>query len=199
MGQKVDIRQYIKDLKKANRDAIKTFEKEIIEIAKLDMIAVIAARVRNTGQKATGGKFKPYSTKPTLIGASSFTTKRAANIALGSKSKRRKLEWVTFKGHALAVLEGGYKEIRNIEGRETAFKDFERRGEMWRRFGIISKEKSKTHVKITFGGRSESSAKKMADNSEREGISIIDISSKEEKKILKNLETMQFNYLQQRL
>lgn len=196
---KVSMKQYIKDLKKAQRDFPKFIFTEADEIARLDMVARIANRVRSTGNKAVGGKFSNYSTKPSLIGASTFTSKGAANKVLGSKAKRRKLEWVTYKGHPLAILEGGYKEVRQIEGRQTSYKDFERTGAMWRGFGIVSIRKTKTLIKIKIGGRNEESIQKIADNSEREGVSIIDISPKEEKLVLKAFADRQFKFLQQRL
>lgn len=199
MGQTIDIKQYIKELKKAQRELPDYLYKQSEEIVRLDMIAVIAKRVRLSGIKATGGKFRPYSTKPTLIGASSFTSKGAANKALGSKAKRRKLEWVTYDSHKLAILEGGYREIRQIEGRQTGHKDFERTGEMWRGFGITRKVRTKANIKISIGGRNEDSAKKIAENSEREGISIIDISIYEEKRVYKAFETRMYNFLSQRL
>lgn len=81
-------------------------------------------RVFEEGRKADGSKIGNYSTKPTLVGDSSFLTKTGAQKVLGSKAKRAKLDWVTLSGgRKLAVLEGGYKEIRDTEGRQTAFID----------------------------------------------------------------------------
>lgn len=85
---------------------------------------VMYQRVFEQGKKADGTKIGQYSTKSTLIGDSSFLTKGAAQKVLGSKAKRKKLPWVTLKGgQRLAELQGGYKKIRDLEGRQTSFID----------------------------------------------------------------------------
>jgi len=72
-------------------------------------------RVYTQGESAEGGKIGDYSTKPTLIGASSFVNKGSASKVFG-KQKNKANKWVTVKGKHLIVLPGGYKQIRSIEG-----------------------------------------------------------------------------------
>ena len=61
-------------------------------------------RIFNKGLATDRRRIGNYSTSPILVGASSFATKKGANRALGSKKKRRGLQWRTIKGNALAVL-----------------------------------------------------------------------------------------------
>jgi len=98
-------------------------------------------RVHLAGKDTKGKSIGQYSTKPTLIGASSFTTKGAARKVLGSKKKRRALQWRKVKGNNLAVLPGGYKEIRRIEGRETSKVNLDRTGKLRNSLRIIGKAK----------------------------------------------------------
>ena len=84
-------------------------------------------RVFNNGLASDNQSISPkgYSTKSMLVGSSSFITKSGANKVFGSKKKRRNLKWVTVKGNALAVIEGGYKEFRKLNGRPNDKVDLE--------------------------------------------------------------------------
>ena len=96
-------------------------------------------RVFTKGEDVNGGEIGTYSTKDTLVGASSFVKKSSVNKVFGVrglhsiKTHKRvktgiKSDWVTLGAMSnisthktsnakhLKVLKGGYKEIRNIEG-----------------------------------------------------------------------------------
>ncbi len=98
-------------------------------------------RIHNEG-KAVTGKIGSYSTKPTLIGAKSFRKKTTAAKVFGSKKKRSKLKWrkVRSAGNVvnLAVLEGGYKAIRSLDGDKVAFVNLQRTGDLKRAFEIAT-------------------------------------------------------------
>ena len=91
----------------------------------------IKDRIVGSGIAADGSSYKPYSTKPMLVGASSFRTKKGAKDFFGSKKKRRELQWVIYRGHKLAVLQGGYKQLRQLENNQVAHKSFLRTNQMW--------------------------------------------------------------------
>ena len=74
------------------------------------------------------------------------------------------------------------KQIRQSRGMQTNFKDFTFTGEMWRKFGEKSFSKGSQKLSVTIGGKSQSAEKKINDNTEREGISIIAPSDDELKK-----------------
>lgn len=144
-------------------------------------LAMIEKRVRRTGIGPDGSKYKPYSSKPTLVGAKSFTKKSAAQSVFGSKKKRRNLEWFTVDGHRLAVLPGGYKQIREIEGRQTAFKDFERTSEMWKSIHVLGTRGGSDGVFVTLiGTENDLSNTKLSANVDREGKEILMVTQQEE-------------------
>jgi hypothetical protein len=89
-----------------------------------DALALIKMRVQEKGEMAEGGKFPPYSTKTTLVGSSSFIQKEAAQKYFKSKPEWRKVGVGTTSMRSLALLEGGYKKLRELQGRQTAFVDF---------------------------------------------------------------------------
>lgn len=143
-------------------------------------LAMIEKRVRRSGIGPDGSKYKPYSTKPTLVGAKSFTKKSAAQSVFGSKDKRRNLQWFTVQGHHLAVLPGGYKQIREIEGRQTAFKDFERTSEMWKSIHVMGTRQTATGFLTTIGTENELSNRKLSGNVDREKKEILMVTRQEE-------------------
>ena len=80
-----------------------------------------------------------YSTKDILVGKSSFVKKSTANQLLGSKAKRRKLEWVTKNGKRLAILPGGYAQLRALQGRQTSKVDLHMTGKLLNDFVVSGK------------------------------------------------------------
>lgn len=89
-------------------------------------------RIFNNGKASNGSQIGQYSTKDMLIGASSFANKTNANSVLGSKKKRKGLDWVTVKGRRLAVLNGGYRHLRRLQGFQTGYVDLEINGDLRR-------------------------------------------------------------------
>lgn len=101
-------------------------------------------RIHNEGKAVNLSKIGSYSTTPTLIGAKSFRTKGGASKVLGSKPKRKRVKWVKIRSGGktvnLAVLEGGYKKIRQLDGDQVAFVNLQRTGDLKRslKVGVIS-------------------------------------------------------------
>ena len=125
-----DINQLISQLNRLSRSD-KIIGQQVVT-ADTEMLK----RIHDRGIAADGRKIGRYSTKPTLIGAKSFTTKGNAQRALGSKSKRKELEWRTVKGNKLAILPGGYKQIRQIEGVRVDKVVLENRGDLRRDWAV---------------------------------------------------------------
>lgn len=118
------------------------------------LYANITRRIHNDGKDINEAPIGNYSTKATLVGAKSFINKTAANKVFGSKSKRENLDWVTYKGRHLAILEGGYKQIRSLEGKDTANVNLFRTGQLRRDFGFEAQGKD-----YVIGFKSEYGAK----------------------------------------
>ena len=86
---------------------------------------IMMVRIFDEHQNAVGQSLGQYSTKPSLIGAKSFRTKAAANTFFTNAKKAEKQakgegfdsNWRTTKNKKHAyLLQGGYKELRAIQG-----------------------------------------------------------------------------------
>ena len=97
-----------------------TLVADSFESATINLLTDIKTRVFGEHEDATGNKLGQYSTKPTLIGAKSFINKGGANTFFESQKKKETGQWRTVKGKHLFVLDGGYKELRSIQGRQTS-------------------------------------------------------------------------------
>jgi hypothetical protein len=148
-------------------------------------LTLLRARVQETGKDAKGTKYRPYSTKAMLIGCSSFVQKNACNSVFGSKEKRKNLEWRTIKGHRLAILPGGYKQLRNLQGRQTEHVDFMMTGRMWNDISIVSKGTDHEKGIAVIGAKTDDEKKKLAGNTKSRG-DILDLSQSEVDTLMKN-------------
>jgi hypothetical protein len=92
-----------------------------------DSLGLIRKRIQQTGIDSEGQKYRPYSTKRMLTNCGSLTTDGCQVIA-SSKAKRNELKWVTLQrgGRNIKLFElpQGYKQFRDIQGRQTNFVDF---------------------------------------------------------------------------
>ena len=138
-------------------------------------------RVQEKGQNADGSAYKPYSTKPMLAGRTGMTTSAYSSIA-GSKDKRAELEWVTYKGRKLFELPGGYKQFRELHGRQTGFVDFTLSGRMWNNVKLVSDRAELNSGVAVIKATEELSKKKLEGNTKRRG-EILGLSKSEEERL----------------
>lgn len=124
----------------ANLEDIKGSSKLKGEIAQTIMVSNFR-RVFEDGKAVNEQKIGRYSTRAMLVGAKSFTTKGKANSLLGSKTKRRKLGWRNVGGNNLAILPGGYKELRRIQGFESNFVNLSYTNKLRSEWAILGKGK----------------------------------------------------------
>lgn len=157
--------------------------------AGLTMVSQISNRVIDTQTNAKGSKFPRYSDKPVLSSGTTERGKHVWNKLASSKTKRKQLEWVTVNGHKLFVVPGGYAEIRRLSGELNTNKNFFWTGEMWKKFGITKKQRTKTGFRIRLAGLNAEAQKKMDENSRREGINILDLTQQEEKELAQYIDT----------
>jgi len=186
----------IKDIKVHN-------DGQIMTIVGVEALTMIKQRVIETGKDAHNKPFKPYSTRDMLVGRSSFKSS-VAEALLGSKEKRRQLEWKTIggssgyaamlamsagtskgtaregKGVRLAVLKGGYKKWRELMlGAGHGDKvDFSVTNRMWNDITLISSTSNHKQGVAIIGARLDEEKKKLAANTKRKG-EILDLSQKE--------------------
>ncbi len=138
---------------------------------------LIFERVHDTGVDAKGQKYAPYSTRPMLTNCSTMILSACSKVA-GSKEKRKELKWVTVRGHKLFELPGGYKEFRQLHGRQTDHVDFSFTGKMWNNINLISSTNEHQQGVVIIGARTDEEKKKLEGNTKRKG-DILDLSNKE--------------------
>lgn len=142
-----------------------------------EALTLIKKRVIHTGTNAKGQKYKPYSTKPMLANCSSMILS-ACNKVAGSKQKRKELDWVTINGHKLFELKGGYKQWRELHGRQTDHVDFSVNNNMWNDINVISNQTDHKNGVAIIGAKEQLQKKKLSGNTARRGH-ILDLSKKE--------------------
>lgn len=91
-----------------------------------DILGSMLRRIFYEGKRTDGASIGQYSTKKTLVGAKSFRNKGAADSFFSGDD----LEWVRYKGRSLAVLDGGYKALRERQGLEGNFVNLEYSGKL---------------------------------------------------------------------
>ncbi len=165
----------IKDLKRLE-NAIKENNQRIQTVAINEVASRLRKRIFNRGLATDGRKIGNYSTRPLLTGSSNFRTKKAANRVFGSKAQRSKRRWVTVGGKRLIVLEGGYKEFRDLSGNQTSKVDLQYRGNLFRGVKIGTSGKN-----IVLGIKGTKNAKIAAAQEEHWGKDIFKPSKTEEK------------------
>ena len=143
--------------------------------------AMIKKRVIERGENAQGEQYDPYSTTPMLTNCSQMT-QAACQKKTGSKAKRKELKWVTLKRGGKSVrlfeLAGGYKEFRELHGRQTGFVDFAFSGKMWANINVVSGDDEHKIGRARISTLSEEEMKKLAGNTERKG-EILNLSQEE--------------------
>jgi len=137
---------------------------------------MIHDRVTNTGVNAEGAKYRAYSTEAMLVGCTSMNA-NVCNSFFG-KEKNRKYDWVTLnkinsktgKKVKLAVLEGGYKKLREMHNRQTQHVDFKWSNKMWAGIQLKAARRDELNLGIaTIGPIDEYSEKVLAGNMEKRG------------------------------
>lgn len=162
----MSIERQIEDLEKLNdflKNQLPVFSQQVLAS---DLIALVANRVVQKGQNFKGGSFSPYSSK--TVAAWRFWGKSRTQAAEEKVRKRSR-----------ARLSLSYKEFRELNNLNTGKKNFEFTGQMWREFGIVRVKKAPLSFSITIAGTTTNAQTKIDDNSQREGVSIIEASEAE--------------------
>jgi hypothetical protein len=156
-----------------------------------EALIYIRDRVMNSGINAEGQKYEPYSTKPMLVGCKGFKNKANCSRLFGKK-KNKDLKWVTLdrtnnegKKIRLAVLDGGYKEFRQLNDLQTGFVDFSFSGRMWANIKIKSDQSEHSNGVVRIGATTDEDNKKLEGNTRRKG-DILKLSANEIESIRKS-------------
>jgi len=155
-------------------------------------LKMIAERIRKTGQAPGGGSYKPYSTNPMFVGRKSFLSDTKSNILLGSKKKRKELQWFTVQtkqgGRRVALLDGGYRKLRELQGMQVGHKDFLYTGKMWGDIKVLRTDAKGDGFTTTIGAISAIADEKLEHNQEREGKEILMVTDSEEQRLAQILD-----------
>jgi hypothetical protein len=173
----MDLPEYNKRLNGVVKDLQTGAHGEVMVRMAAEALTLIKQRVQETGVNAKGQKYKPYSTKPMLANCSTMILSACSKIA-GSKEKRKNLDWKTIKGHKLFEIPGGYKQYRELMGRQTDHVDFSVTNDMWNDINVISKNSDHQKGIAIIGAKQEIEKKKLEGNTKRRG-DILDLSAKE--------------------
>lgn len=133
-----------------------------------DLAAAVSSRVIDQGLNFKGQPFSPYSKK--TIPAFRFWGKSRTQAA-----EKKVRDLARNKG---ALSYDGFRGLNNLR---TGTKNFEFTGEMWRKFGIVRTNLLGERFTISLGGTTTAAQTKIDENSEREGVSIIEASADDEK------------------
>ena len=139
-------------------------------------LTLLRSRVQETGTDAKGSKYRPYSTKAMLVGCKSMN--QSVCKSFFSKEKNKEHEWKTVKGKHLAILPDGYKQFRELHGRQTSHVDFSFSNSMWNDINVISNASQHQQGVAILGAKQDIEKKKLAGNTARRG-DILDLSEKE--------------------
>lgn len=150
-------------------------------------LARIKQRVQQEGLDASGQGFPPYSTEPMLVGAKTFKVKSAEKFF--GKENNKKHRWATIQrkgtNYRLAYLEGGYRELREMELDAGAGDkvDFSYTNAMWGDISIISGASEHDGGTVVLGAKRQEEKNKLTFNTERNlkkgGKEILDLSESE--------------------
>lgn len=183
-------------------NTIEQFAKEKAETAaKIDVIGGARKRMNDKGELPKGGTLN-YSTKTMLIGSKSFLNAQGnpSESIFKRFIKEEKPDAVKMpNGAILYELKGGYKRLRELEGRQTKFISFNRTGQLWREYAIISRYDSDTGWKVVIGiPSSKTLEKKKLENSyKRAGQNILKWNDAEGKRIQENFKKDVIKYTRQ--
>lgn len=136
-----------------------------------ELRANIENRIAREGKDSKGNRLKSYSTKPAYFTRDQYVTKGKFKPS-GKNSKSK-----TFKnGNARksAYMEHGYKQLREVQGRQTNHKDLTYSGDMFRSL-VVGREDDA----VLIGFDNEEQSRKRKANEKREGTTIFKASEKE--------------------
>lgn len=160
----MDLKQAAQNILIQNTEQIRRFANPN-PVALQSVRALAFQRIVNNGLNTNGNQIGKYSTKPTFVGRKSFRTKGAADRFFKSKPA-----WRRINGYNVALLPGGYKNIREREGNQTRFVDLFFSGTMMRDYAVEA-----VGAAVVFGFRNPVNGLKMRGNEKRFGADIISL------------------------
>lgn len=101
------------------------------EVAIRSMLGYYIGRIFNDGKDSSGSKIGDYSTTPMLTGAKNFRTKTKAAAFFDAEDVEFRTVKSKGKNLALGLIEGGYKEFRELNGLRSDTVDLQFTGSLF--------------------------------------------------------------------
>jgi hypothetical protein len=115
-------------------DLIHLLEDELLnaeQVAVKTMLAAYLGRIFNRGASSDETKIGEYSTKPMLTGAKNFRTKGKAEAFFDKEDIEFRTVNTKRGKKALAIVKGGYREFRQLNGNQAEFVDLQFTGSLF--------------------------------------------------------------------
>lgn len=127
----MSIQEHINNIKRLVESKTQAAIGSVIIPAGSEMVGNIINRNANRGENTDGSKRTGYSTKPIYAGRKQFV-----KSGFSPKGKFGDVRFENGKQHETMYLSGGYKELRQIQGRRTDIKNYDYSGETLLAFGL---------------------------------------------------------------
>lgn len=120
------IDEYIQKLQNLSSSAINDAREEVYIRGGNFLLANIKNRIQREGKDSTGSVMPGYSTKPSYFNRDQFVRKSS----FSPKGKSGEKTFKTGRERRSMYLENGYKELREIQGRQTQKRDLTYSGDL---------------------------------------------------------------------
>lgn len=127
------------------------FNERVIIVAATKLVSSINRRIIRRGLRTDGTKIGTYSESPFYAGAKAFIVK-SKNTRLGKTGLKK---FKNGNAHKTTYLAAGYKQLRQVQGRENSFVNLEYTGSMMNDLKVGNSGNS-----IVIGFTSEKESKK---------------------------------------
>lgn len=127
----MNLQEHINGLKRAIEAKAQAAIGSVIIPAGTEMVGSIINRNANRGENTDGSKRTGYSSKPIYAGRKQFV-----KSGFTPKGKFGDANFDNGKPHETMYLPGGYKQLREIQGRRTDIKNYDYSGDTLLAFGL---------------------------------------------------------------
>lgn len=159
----MDIGEYVSRLQDITTNAVNDKREEIYVRNGNALLANIKNRIQREGRDSTGSKMPAYSTKPGYFSKSSFVKKGSFK----GKGKSGERKFLNGNDHKTMYLANGYKEFREVQGRQTQVRDLTLSGDLMLSYTLGTADKA-----ILIGFNQDKQSKKRKGLEKRNGGNI---------------------------
>lgn len=159
----MDIGTYVSRLQELTTNAVNDNREEIYVRNGNILLASIKSRIQREGRDSSGSKMPAYSTKPAYYSKAQFVKKGSFK----AKGKTGERKFLNGQDHKTMYLQNGYKEFREVQGRQTQTRDLTLSGDLMLSYVLGTADQA-----ILIGFNQEKQSKKRKGLEERNGSDI---------------------------